>query len=139
MAGQSSIESRFISCDSPLKMNTRGDYRSSDISVVKRDGPLAAGQTRCAELGVPLGDLTGIKNINPPRHLEIVPYVMGRTRFDDDTDLWGNIGTDMRFGITSGITLDATVNPILDRWKPIQRRSIFPLMRNIFPNAVRFC
>ena len=57
------------------------------------------------------GDLTGIKNINPPRHLEIVPYVMGRTRFDDDTDLWGNIGTDVRFGITSGITLDATVNP----------------------------
>ena len=57
------------------------------------------------------GDLTGIKNINPPRHLEIVPYVMGRTRFDDDTDLWGNIGTDMRLGITSGITLDATFNP----------------------------
>ena len=57
------------------------------------------------------GDLTGIKNINPPRHLEIVPYVMGRTRFDDDADLWGNIGTDVRFGITSGITLDATVNP----------------------------
>ena len=57
------------------------------------------------------GDLTGIKNINPPRHLEIVPYVMGRTRFDDDPDLWGNIGTDVRFGITSGITLDATVNP----------------------------
>ena len=57
------------------------------------------------------GDLTGIKNINPPRHLEIVPYVMGRMRFDDDTDLWGNIGTDVRLGLTSGITLDATVNP----------------------------
>lgn len=57
------------------------------------------------------GDLMGIKNINPPRHLEIVPYAMGRSRFDDDTDLWGNIGTDVRYGITSGITLDATVNP----------------------------
>ena len=57
------------------------------------------------------GDLTGIKNIHPSRHLEIVPYAMGRTRLDDGTDLWGNIGTDVRYGITSGITLDATVNP----------------------------
>ena len=70
--------------------------------LVKRDAPSWVSR---------FGDLTGIKNINPSRHLEIVPYVMGRTRFDDDTDLWGNIGTDMRFGITSGITLDATVNP----------------------------
>ena len=26
-------------------------------------------------------------------------------------DLWGSIGTDVRYGITSGITLDATINP----------------------------
>ncbi len=36
---------------------------------------------------------------------------MERTRFDDAPDLWGNIGTDMRFGITPRITPDATVNP----------------------------
>ena len=74
------------------------------------------GHWRLVKLDAPswvsrFGDLTGIKNINPPRHIEIVPYVMGRTRLDDDTDLWGNIGTDVRLGITSGITLDATVNP----------------------------
>ena len=74
------------------------------------------GHWRLVKLDAPswvvrFGDLTGIKNINPPRHLEIVPYAMGRTRLDDGTDLWGNIGTDVRYGITSGITLDATVNP----------------------------
>ena len=57
------------------------------------------------------GDLTGIKNIRPSRHLEIVPYAMGRTTLNDGTDLWGAVGTDVRYGITSGITLDATINP----------------------------
>ena len=57
------------------------------------------------------GDLTGIKNIHPPRHLDIVPYAMGRTRLDDEADLWGNVGTDVRYGISSGVSLDATVNP----------------------------
>ena len=57
------------------------------------------------------GDLTGINNIHPSRHIEIVPYAMGRTRLNDGTDLWGSGGADVRYGITSGITLDATINP----------------------------
>ena len=70
--------------------------------LVKRDAPSWV---------VRFGDLTGIKNIHPSRHIEIVPYAMGRTRFDEDADLWGSVGTDVRYGITSGITLDATINP----------------------------
>ena len=70
--------------------------------LVKRDAPSWV---------VRFGDLTGIKNIHPSRHIEIVPYAMGRTLFDDDADLWGAAGTDVRYGITSGITLDATINP----------------------------
>ena len=70
--------------------------------LVKRDA---------ASWVVRFGDLTGIKNIHPSRHIEIVPYAMGRTRFDEDADLWGSVGTDVRYGITSGITLDATINP----------------------------
>ncbi len=57
------------------------------------------------------GDLTGIENIHPPHHLELIPYAMGRTTLNSKTDLWGNIGGDVRYGITSGITLNATVNP----------------------------
>ena len=57
------------------------------------------------------GDLTGIENIHPSRHLELIPYAMGRTTLNSDTDLWGNVGGDVQYGITSGITLNATVNP----------------------------
>ena len=58
-----------------------------------------------------LGDLTGIKDIHPSRHLEFVPYTMGRTTFNSETDLWGNVGTDIQYGITTGTTLNATINP----------------------------
>ena len=58
-----------------------------------------------------LGDLTGIKNIHPSRHLEFVPYAMGRTTLNSGTDLWGNVGTDIQYGITTGTTLNATINP----------------------------
>lgn len=51
------------------------------------------------------GDLIGIKDIRPSRHLEILPYTMGRTILNDGTDLWGNTGADIRYGITTGITL----------------------------------
>ena len=57
------------------------------------------------------GDLTGIKNIHPSRHLEILPYAMGRTALNNGTDLWGNVGADVQYGITTGTTLNATVNP----------------------------
>ena len=57
------------------------------------------------------GDLTGIKDIHPSRHLEILPYAMGRTIRSNETDLWGNVGTDIQYGITTGTTLNATTNP----------------------------
>ncbi len=57
------------------------------------------------------GDRTGIKDIHPSRHLELVPYAMGRTRLNDETEWWGNVGTDVQYGISSGISLDATINP----------------------------
>lgn len=57
------------------------------------------------------GDLTGIENIHPPHHLELIPYTMGRTTLNSKTDLWGNVGGDIQYAITSGITLNATVNP----------------------------
>ncbi len=57
------------------------------------------------------GDLVGIKNIHPSRHLELVPYAMGRTTLNSKTDLWGNVGGDVQYGITTGTTLNATINP----------------------------
>jgi len=57
------------------------------------------------------GDLIGIKDIRPPHHLEFIPYAMGRTTRTDKTAFWGNVGGDVQYGITSGITLNAVVNP----------------------------
>ena len=57
------------------------------------------------------GDLVGIENIHPSRHLELIPYAMGRTSLNSEADLWGNVGGDVQYGITSGITLNATINP----------------------------
>ena len=66
------------------------------------------------------GDLVGIENIHPSRHLEVIPYAMGRTTLNDDTNFplpsngWGprgNVGGDVQYGITTGTTLNATINP----------------------------
>ena len=57
------------------------------------------------------GDLVGIENIQPSRHLELIPYAMGRTTLNSKANLWGNVGGDVQYGITSGITLNAAINP----------------------------
>ncbi|MBD3181365.1 hypothetical protein GF312_03670 [Candidatus Poribacteria bacterium] len=57
------------------------------------------------------GHLEGIKGIHPPSHLEFIPYAMGKTIRADENDYSGSLGTDVRYGITSGISLNATINP----------------------------
>ncbi len=57
------------------------------------------------------GDLIGIEDIHPSRHLELIPYTMGRTTLNSETNLWGNVGGDVQYGITTGTTLNATINP----------------------------
>ncbi len=62
------------------------------------------------------GHLEGIEQIIPPKPLEIMPYIVGRSTFiadngSDSRDLFGNLGVNMRYGLTSGLSLNATVNP----------------------------
>ena len=57
------------------------------------------------------GILQGIRDINPPLHLELTPYAMGRVIVDGGEDYYGNVGGDVRYGITSGTSLNATINP----------------------------
>ncbi len=64
------------------------------------------------------GHLKGMQNITPPRSLEVLPYVVSYEKSEikslgnpDGRDFFGNIGFDLKYGITSNITLDATVNP----------------------------
>jgi hypothetical protein len=66
------------------------------------------------------GDLVGLKGIPSPKRLEVVPYTAGSTEFSQleegdpfatgrQSDL--RFGGDLKYGLTSGLTLDATVNP----------------------------
>ncbi len=64
------------------------------------------------------GHLVGIEGISPPRHLEVLPFALGRvslTQADDggsrDTDLFGSTGLDVRYGLSSSVSLNATINP----------------------------
>jgi hypothetical protein len=66
------------------------------------------------------GKLLGIKNINPGRHIELLPYAVGQAEyspgedgnpFDTGKKHLGNAGFDLKVGLKSNLTLDATVNP----------------------------
>ena len=65
-------------------------------------------------------DLTGIRDIDPGRRIEILPYAMGRAAFSPaqpgnpfKTGREGeaNAGFDLKAGLKSNLTLDVTVNP----------------------------
>ncbi len=62
-----------------------------------------------------LGELHGIRRLPRPRHLELLPHVVARSE-PDRSDGGGTAGSasaglDIKVGITSNFTLDATVNP----------------------------
>ena len=64
--------------------------------------------------------LRGIKNIQPPKRLEMTPYVTGNygilktedeNPFYDGRDSRINVGTDLKVGIGNNLTIDATIYP----------------------------
>jgi hypothetical protein len=73
------------------------------------------------------GHLQGLREIQPPRPLEVLPYASGRMLyrplvpqnpavdfsdpFRSRTDLGGGMGADIKYRLTSNLTLDATLNP----------------------------
>ncbi len=65
-------------------------------------------------------DLTGISNINTKRKIEVLPYVASKAEYlshqkgdpYNDGSLYSTeVGADIKVGIGSNLTLDATVNP----------------------------
>jgi hypothetical protein len=63
------------------------------------------------------GELDGIEGLGTPRHLEIMPYVVTKNVTTTTPSLvYGHQqqitgGADLKYGVTSNLTLDATVNP----------------------------
>ncbi|HEX9107095.1 MAG TPA: DUF5916 domain-containing protein, partial [Longimicrobiales bacterium] len=66
------------------------------------------------------GELTGIEGLRSPRRLEVMPYTVAKlTRAPGDAadpfhvpSAWaGTVGADVKYGVTSNLTLTATLNP----------------------------
>jgi hypothetical protein len=66
------------------------------------------------------GELAGLSGVRPVRRLEVLPYTVARltrapgTRADPfyrSSDGAGSLGADVKYGLTSNLTLTATVNP----------------------------
>ena len=63
-----------------------------------------------------LGHLKGIKGIKPPKHLEVFPFAVSRSTVKseddvDDLDWFASTGLDLRYSLTSNLSLNATFNP----------------------------
>jgi hypothetical protein len=72
------------------------------------------------------GHLEGIRGLNRPRGLEILPYIQSRAEFvpvsqnetvefenpyRDGSDFFYGAGFDLQYGLSSNLTLNATINP----------------------------
>jgi len=66
------------------------------------------------------GNLIGLGQLPSPRHLEVLPYSLAKAHyhkvdsadpFQNGSDRVGSFGADLKYGLTSNLTLNATVNP----------------------------
>lgn len=66
------------------------------------------------------GELHGIKDIQPHKEVELIPYIMGNIEtyekeegnpFEDGTDFGWNAGIDGKVAVTNDFTLNFTINP----------------------------
>src|SRR5262245_6524039 len=67
-----------------------------------------------------MAHLQGLDGINPKRHLELSPYTAAREEliapaagdpFNSGSRAFASVGLDAKYGITSNLTLDGTMNP----------------------------
>jgi hypothetical protein len=62
------------------------------------------------------GDLGGFRGLGSPHRLEVAPYVVTKNRSRPEPTGFGRtqkltVGGDVKYGLTSNLTLDATINP----------------------------
>ena len=66
-------------------------------------------------------DLVGLDGLRPGRHLELLPYTAGRAEFigtgadgnpfNDGSRGFASAGIDLKWGLTTNLTVDGTINP----------------------------
>jgi len=63
-----------------------------------------------------LGEVRGIAGVSSPRRLEVLPYAVQKNTTEQQASGYthptqGTIGADVKYGLTSNLTFDGTVNP----------------------------
>ena len=70
--------------------------------------------------GIPrYGHLEGLRDVRPGKRLEVLPYTVTRAEYVDpgfnpyrtDTEYDATVGVDVKYRVTSDLTLNATINP----------------------------
>lgn len=105
---------------SPAEVQTWGVHLSREIPRLGEvsEWPLVP-RTERANLIASFGILEGIRGIEPRRNVQVTPYTLSRLSRDEDptdpgaalNDAGMDVGADLRVGLGSNVTLNATVNP----------------------------
>ncbi len=105
---------------SRAEVQTWGIHFSREIPRLgeKSEWPLVP-RTERANLVSRFGLLEGISGIEPRRDVQITPYALSRLRTEEDVERSGRLagetavdaGMDLKLGIGSNVTLNATINP----------------------------
>lgn len=87
----------------------------------KQERNLFAFTPRTENTGVQrFGHLTGLGELPAPSRIELLPYVSARAEylevdpnspFRDESEMFQSVGADLKYRVTSNLTLNATVNP----------------------------
>jgi len=86
----------------------RSEYATSSFTPKNQRGGIAR-----------WGHLTGLRGVRASRRLELLPYTVARAEYVDprgnpfrgDHEYGTRVGADVKYRVTSNLTLDATVNP----------------------------
>jgi len=91
------------------------------------------------------GHVDGIRNITPPLHLTLAPYISGKGTYTTAT---GGLpassnhevtaGTDLKYGLTKNFTVDATINPDFGQVEVDQAVLNLTVFETLFPEKRPF-
>ena len=86
------------------------------------------------------GSLEGINNVGQGRNLYVKPYISAPVlrREDDDVDFMPDAGFDVKYGVTSGLTLDLTVNTEFSQVEADDAQINFTRFSLFFPEKREF-
>jgi Domain of unknown function (DUF5916)/Carbohydrate family 9 binding domain-like len=87
------------------------------------------------------GELDGLSTAHASRDLRVKPYVAARTVRETGGrtfDRTGNVGVDLKYGITSHLTLDGTVNPDFAQAEADEQQVNLTQFSQFFPEKREF-